>query len=125
MDVQQGNETALQYAVFDAPVAVAIDASHMSFQMYSSGIYYEPACSATNLDHGTFFSSPTETYEFLEVLVVGWGIVVGGPEYWVVKNSWGTDWGMSGYAFMSRNRNNNCGIASYAIFPRNCGPCRN
>jgi hypothetical protein len=38
-------------------------------------------------------------------------------EYWMIKNSWGTGWGMSGYIAMRRNHNNMCGIATDAIYP--------
>jgi len=101
-DVASGNETALANAVNAQPVAVAIDASHSSFQFYSSGVYYEPACSSSALDHG--------------VLVVGYG-TEGSSDFWYVKNSWGASWGMSGYIRMARNRNNNCGIATAASYP--------
>jgi cathepsin L len=101
-DVAGGSEAALATAVNKQPVSVAIDAGHTSFQMYSSGVYYEPACSASQLDHG--------------VLAVGYG-TDGSSDFWYVKNSWGTSWGMSGYIWMSRNRNNNCGIATMASYP--------
>merc|ERR1712226_1203039 len=95
-----GNEAKLQEAVANVgPISVAIDASHYSFQLYSGGVYYEPRCSSSRLDHA--------------VLTIGYG-TMSGEDYWLVKNSWGTGWGDNGYINMSRNRNNNCGIASDA-----------
>jgi len=101
-DIPEGSESALQAAVEQRPVSVAIDAGHSSFQFYSSGVYYEAACSATQLDHG--------------VLAIGYG-TMGSTEYWLVKNSWGESWGQKGYINMSKNRNNNCGIATAASYP--------
>jgi len=103
-NVAAKSESALLAALNTQPVSVAIDASQNSFQLYKSGVYYETKCSSSNLDHG--------------VLAIGYGTDdATGSDYWLVKNSWGTSWGMSGFINMARNKNNNCGIATQASYP--------
>lgn len=98
--IPRGDEDAMKIAVFlQGPVTVGIDASHMSFQFYSSGIYYEPACSPTNINH--------------LLLVIGYGSI-GKNDFWIAQNSWGKTWGMSGTILLARNKRNNCGVASAA-----------
>ena len=94
-------EAIVQALALNGAVSVAIDASLPSFQQYSSGVYNDPECSQTQLDHA--------------VLLVGYTIVDGVAVY-IVKNSWGTSWGEAGYFYLPRNVNA-CGVANMAIIP--------
>ena len=90
------------YLATSGPIPVGIDAGPRSFQHYKSGVYYDRSCKKIRLNHS--------------VLLVGYGSDQNG-DYYIMKNSWGTDWGDNGYMKMARNRNNACGIASDATIP--------
>jgi len=103
VDIKAQSEADLQDAIATiGPIAVAMDASHSSFQFYSSGVYSEKTCSSTNLD--------------FSLLAVGYGTTTDNQEYYILKNQWSTQWGMDGYVWMARNKNNQCGIATMASY---------
>jgi cathepsin L len=102
VDVASGDDTALETAVAMGPTSVAIEADQPAFQFYKSGIFADPSC-GTQLDHG--------------VLAVGYNSQ-GAKKYWIVKNSWGADWGNAGYIWMARKTGaGECGINSENSYP--------
>ncbi|KAL1346017.1 hypothetical protein HN51_019671 [Arachis hypogaea] len=99
--VPANNETELMKALANQPIAVAIEADSMF--SYESGVYDGPC--GIELDHG--------------VLAVGYG-TENGTDYWIIKNSWGTEWGENGYIRMKRGIGAGlglCGIAMDASYP--------
>lgn len=104
-DVIPFDEKALQKAVANQPVSVAIEASGMPLQFYQSGVFSGECGSA--LDHG--------------VAIVGYGTDETGMDYWIVRNSWGRDWGENGYIRIQRNvidtYTGKCGIAMQSSYP--------
>lgn len=77
------------------PVPLGIDSASWHMEMYRGGVLKASQC-GRDIDHA--------------VLVVGFT-----PEYWIIKNSWGKDWGEEGYLYLERWKNA-CGINSYASF---------
>ncbi|KAI5660658.1 hypothetical protein M9H77_19981 [Catharanthus roseus] len=101
--VPANNEQALQNAVVHQVVSVGIDASSRTFQLYKSGIYTGDC--GKSINHA--------------VNVVGYG-VENGVDYWIVRNSWGTNWGENGYVRMQRNVQDTaglCAIAKWVTYP--------
>jgi hypothetical protein len=103
-DVPTNSEVALMTAIAHQPVSVAVEANQNSFQFYKDGVMTQ-AC-GSNLDHG--------------VLAVGYG-TLGGKDYYLVKNSWGTSWGKGGYILLGRGSTyggeGQCGIQMDPSYP--------
>nr|CAA84378.1 cysteine proteinase [Vicia sativa] len=103
-NVPINNEAALLKAAAKQPVSVAIDAGGYNFQFYSEGVF-TGHCD-TDLNHG--------------VAIVGYGVTQDRTKYWIMKNSWGSEWGEQGYIRMQRgisSREGLCGIAMEASYP--------
>jgi C1A family cysteine protease len=106
-DIKPNDENILMRAVSQQPVSVAIQANLSSFKFYKSGIYQDDDC-GNQLDHG--------------VLIVGYGRDdLTDLDYWIVKNSWTSNWGENGYIRILRNYKKSisgmCGIAMQPSIP--------
>lgn len=100
------SDSALLCATVDQPISAGMDGSAIDFQLYTGGIY-DGSCSSdpNDIDHA--------------VLIVGYGSE-DGVKYWIVKNSWGTSWGIDGYFYLERDDTKEygaCAINAMASYP--------
>lgn len=84
--------TMAQAVATMGPIAVVINAADL--ETYTSGVLTR--CAAGYVDFGA--------------TLVGYNTAVK-PAYWILKNSWGVDWGMDGYAYLAFG-NNTCGVTT-------------
>eukprot|EP00164_Ancoracysta_twista_P001217 GFYU01001596.1.p2 GENE.GFYU01001596.1~~GFYU01001596.1.p2 ORF type:complete len:341 (+),score=114.05 GFYU01001596.1:31-1053(+) len=104
VNITRGAEnTELKDAVaFHGPVSIAFQVVG-DFRSYKSGVYRSTACK----------SGPGDVNH--AVLAVGYG-TEDGEDYWIVKNSWGPEWGDKGYFKIARGENM-CGVSTCASYP--------
>ena len=100
IDVRPMDAGQLKFALTKGPVAVYIEADKMAFQAYQGGII-AGGCGQSVDD---------------VVLAVGYG-VENGNDFFIIKNSWGSQWGASGYAKISATQENVCGILTMPSYP--------
>jgi len=87
------NETAMaEYLYTKVPLSICVDAS--SWQFYHHGVV--KTC-GRQLDHC--------------VMITGWNVDPSAGPYWIVLNSWGTNWGQQGYIYVEQGKDT-CGIAT-------------
>lgn len=100
----QGDEDNMYKAVGTiGPVSIAYDVSG-DFRFYKQGVYSSIMCrkDPQHVNHA--------------VLAVGYNTTEKGEPYWIVKNSWGEDFGIKGYFWIVRGKNM-CGLADCASYP--------
>jgi len=92
-------------ALVQQPISVCVEADQPVFQLYTGGVITSASC-GTQLDHA--------------ILAVGYSST-GSQDYWIVKNSWGTSWGLAGYLYIAKSTststNGICGIAMNVAVP--------
>ncbi|CAK8530701.1 unnamed protein product [Lathyrus sativus] len=94
------SENGMLCAVAKQPVGVCLYAIPDDFQHYRTGEIYEGTnCPVDSLDTNHC------------MLIVGYGSK-DGEDYWVVKNSYGTSWGMNGYMYIKRNTGKMYGVCA-------------
>ena len=85
------------------PIAVAVDAGSDVFQFYTSGVLTDAAACGTDLNHA--------------VTLVGYNGEAN-PPYFILRNSWGTSWGMNGYMNIAMQEGDGvCGVNMEPMFP--------
>jgi len=95
--VTKDDSTALIDAIYTQPISVAVDASGYHWSYYSTGTMTPSEC-GTSLDHA--------------IMAVGYNNDAT-PPYYIVKNSWGTTWGIDGYIHLEITPGvGTCGIQS-------------
>jgi C1A family cysteine protease len=109
--LQSGNPAALREALKDGPVVASINAGNLIFKNYAHGVINTKEC-------GSKFENNDYDHS---VLVVGFGDAIKGGPYFVIRNSFGSDWGDAGYAKISAhttdNKDGTCGILANLYQP--------
>ncbi|KAE9604609.1 hypothetical protein Lal_00011067 [Lupinus albus] len=99
--VPPNDEEQLLRAVSRQPVATSISI-YGDFKYYKEGIY-------TGGSYGTDLTH--------SVTIVGYGTSQEGIQYWLVKNSWGEQWGEGGYMRLQRGIDDKRGLCGLAMWP--------
>ena len=84
--------------------------------MNSSGVYSDPACIVAD-ENDVAHAVVIVGYGTTTAIPVSTAITLPATPYWIVRNSWGTGWGLSGY-FLIKRGVNMCNIESWTAYVR-------
>lgn len=102
------NEEAMKEALaLHGPLSAALWVNE-NFSSYDEGVFDDPDCDDR--------SQPGRNRVNHGVVIVGYGQSGSAGAYWIVRNSWGPNWGEDGYIRIKRNAGIcNIGLAAYPI----------
>ncbi|KAJ0397635.1 hypothetical protein ATCC90586_006521 [Pythium insidiosum] len=100
----------LKIALQRQPISVAINSGNQ-FKDYKGGIYECP-------NNGDFADSTKVDHA---VVLVGYG-VDGADEYWILKNSYSSQWGEKGFFRLRMDTKINCGVNIFPVVPLGAKP---
>ena len=98
----------MKVALQTSPLGTSLNADILKF--YKAGIFDDQ-----------YFPSKCQSSTNHAVTIVGWD-VENGVEYWIIRNSWGEEFGQDGYFRMATTAADGrpegiCGVNSHAVAP--------
>lgn len=100
---RHSEDKMLVWLYHKGPIIAGMCATKLRETTYSGGVYFPHDCSSCEINH--------------TVLIVGYGVERSGGvnlPYWIIKNSWGPEWGEEGYMKLQRG-SNTCRISEYVV----------
>ena len=101
VQLPMGDEESLAIAVAKTPVSIVLDATAM--QLYDKGIITRCSESINHAVLAVGYDKDAET----------------GLKYWIIKNSWGADWGEEGYCRIEKDVGGmgRCALTYSSVYP--------
>ena len=102
--IEKREDAMATYLANYGPISISLDAMTQIWWVYTSDSGIMKSCCDKDIDHA--------------VLLVGYNMTSSdtSDHYWIIKNSWGTDWGYNGYIYLQMGTDQ-CGITYQPVVP--------